>query len=217
MVNERCWLTTNKDICSVYVNFAPYASYHVDDKVNKRFITATLARARVATKIELSQAFGYHRNYITRLENDLAENGAVGMVNGKRGPKDSWKVTAQARKRIIGLLKKGKPVSQIMKTIEKELGIKLSDVTIYRLKKISSVSRASEVQELPAPSQMSLEFPEEEPQAPQYESRGETSYAGAFLFYPALIAMGILPLFQRIYRRIWGRLYGLDETLLSFI
>jgi len=216
MINEHCWLTTEGNRRNIYVNYAPFSCYQIGDKVNERFILASLSAANIARKTELSKTFGYHRNYITRLEDDLLKNGVAGMIESKRGPKDSWKVTPQIRKRITKLLEKSKPASYIMARIEKEFGVRITDTTVYNIKKITGITTEEKAPIIEQPVLELFDAEEkEEVQSPTFRTTKEISYAGEFLYYPAIENLGILSVFEKVYRRIKGRIYGFQETLLS--
>lgn len=84
-----------------------------------------------------------------------------------------------------------------------------------------------------APAPPEAPVPGPEPMAPPEGEGGEApdplaqpvvftpaerlAYAGGFLYYAALSALGILPVFTGVYQAVVGRLYGLPQTILAFL
>ena len=56
---------------------------------------------------------------------------------------------------------------------------------------------------------------EEQPVEPDFTEDREFSGAGGFLLYPALAALGLVDIFQKVYHRLASRRYGLRELVLT--
>jgi hypothetical protein len=197
--------------CAVFLGDTAIHAYDAQDSGAQAAAIALLARARVATDIELGEAFGCHRNTVARLERRLQEGGMAGVVPAKRGPKAPHKVTPAVMEVVRELSHRGS--LQVTRAIERRTGIRLNRTYVSSLLK--------QVRGVAVPQPRLLQESQPAPREPEPEGEGSSAteestdgqepvqetgeppvklpdepqrsrYLGAALYYPALQALGLL-------------------------
>lgn len=245
MINRLAWIAEEGATRTVVLNYVPVATYQGQDRPTERYLVGCLAQAQVATKVELARAFGYHRNSVAHLAAQIHRHGVAGALDARQGNRRPPKLTPAIRRRIAALADAGEPHRAIAAQIAAEFGVTLSLPTIKQAKRQArralppdtAVPPPAEQLALPAPGQATPAAPLPEPApVPVTAPEGETmadpdplaqpavfapaerlSYAGGFLSYAALTALGILPVFTEVYQTVAGRLYGLPQTILALL
>ena len=192
---------------------------------------ALLARARVATDIELAEAFGCHRNTVARLKRRLEEGGMAGVVPAKPGPKGPHKVTPAVMEVVRELSHLG--CVKLTREIEQRTGVRLHWTYVSRLLRQVRGERAAQgvlVQEvMPEPGPTAPPEPEVavaaeagtaaqvEPKEPLVvlpeQTRGR--YMGAALYYPALQTLGLLEAAASCFRLAGAERFGVRAVTLT--
>ena len=102
----------------VLLNGQPYMSWRCEDQVAPRIAIAQLHESGLASQEELAELFGVNvksvRNYISAFRMD----GVSSLISQPRGPKESWKITADTRFKIL------------------EVGFRHRDITYEKMAKI---------------------------------------------------------------------------------
>ena len=115
------------------VFFGPMALqvYDIGDRAAKAARLALLARAGVAPRTELAEAFGCHRNTVMRLERRMEHGGMAAVVPAKRGPKGPHKVTPAVLAVVAANADQGR--CQITQLIAEQTGVHLHPNHVSRL------------------------------------------------------------------------------------
>lgn len=231
-INSRCWLKDEGSERQIWLHYALFMRYPRDDAVSQRVAVACLARAKVAPKTEIGRAFGYHRNYVARLEGELEKHGIEAMLAGKPGPKGPRKFHVEIRRRVCHLYKQGLGFGAIARQLREEWGVRISLRSVGRI--VQEGAKKDNLQAclddacslvLPLLSATPVTSPvkesteavgqaEEMPRPVVKEGR-EFSAAGGFLYYPALAVLGVVGVFQKVYHKLTSRRYGLRELVLA--
>jgi len=88
-------LLSSGDQRAVFIGDTPIHLWDASEFVTEAATIAILGRAKVASNIELAQAFGCHRNRVGRLVGRTARQGLAAVIPAKPGPKGPSKVTPQ--------------------------------------------------------------------------------------------------------------------------
>ena len=211
--------------------------FDAKDRAAESAAIALLARAHVATDIELAKAFGIHRNTVGRLERRLLETGMAGVVPAKRGPKGPHKVTPA----VMAVLRECSHLGSVKlaRTVEERTGVHL---TVSRVGQILRQVRAEAPaqQGLPEPEPAPVRAPEDvesaEPPVLPAPAAGDSSemsllpatepavvlpeqargrYLGAALYYPALESLGLLEVAATCFRLPRSDLFGVRAVTLT--
>ena len=118
---------------AVFVGATAIHLYDAYDRGAEAAAIALLARARIATQIQLGEAFGCHRNTVARLEQRLEQAGMAGVVPAKRGPKGPHKVTPAVWEVVSGLSHLSR--AEVTRAIEERTGVWLHVTSVGRLLK----------------------------------------------------------------------------------
>ena len=95
-------------IKNVLLNGKIYMSWASWDTASQRLVIAQLYNSRFATQQDLSEAFSIHLNSVQKYVVDFAKHGLEGLISQRSGPRESWKLTAGVRAKIlIIVLKQG--------------------------------------------------------------------------------------------------------------
>jgi transposase len=105
--------------------------YDTGDRAAEAAAIASLARARVATHVELARAFGCHRNTVGRLEQRFEQDGMGGVVPAKRGPKGPRKVTPAVLEVVRELAHLG--CVKVARAVEQRTGVCLTPKHVNEL------------------------------------------------------------------------------------
>jgi transposase len=95
-------------IKKVLLNGKIYMSWASWDTASQRMIIAQLYNCQFATQQELSEVFNIHLNSVQKYVADFTKDGIEGLITQRGGPRESWKLTAGVRAKILILaLKQG--------------------------------------------------------------------------------------------------------------
>lgn len=130
-IGKRLTLVESGDRRAVF--FGPTAIHVYDrgDKAAEAACVAILARAGLASDVDIAAAFGVHRNTVGRLARRFESDGMAAVVPSKRGPKGPSKVTDE----VIAVVAKHVQLSgrQLRDRIAQETGVRLSLPYVYQL------------------------------------------------------------------------------------
>jgi len=218
---------------AVFLDGTAIYVYDSDDRAAAAIAIASLARAGVATDIELGTAFGLHRNTVARLEQRLVQGGIASVVPAKRGPKGPHKVTPAVLAVVNELSHLG--CVKVTRAIEQRTGIRLHYNHVGDLLRVVRAEAASqgplwkpEASPEPVPAaepavaepaggtvtaQDVAEGLGEPPVELPQEAQGR--YLGAALYYPALQALGLLDAALACFRLAGAACFGVRAVLLT--
>jgi hypothetical protein len=95
-------------IKNVLFNGKIYMSWASWDTALQRLVIAQLYNSQFLTQQDLSEAFNIHLNSVQKYVADFARDGLEGLISQRSGPRESWKLTAGVRAKIlIIVLKQG--------------------------------------------------------------------------------------------------------------
>lgn len=223
-------LLRDGDQIAIFAGATPIQIFDVDDRAAKAATMAMLARVGAASKIEIGQAFGVHRNTVARLSDRLEQGGMAAVVPAKRGPKGPHKATEEVRRVIFENGELG--VRRLSRVVLEQTGVQLTPVRIFQIRKESAGRQmgltlsgepapaeglASEPAVMPEPESSAtgatgLRTPEPAVVVPE-QSRG--GYLGAALYYPALQALGLLEAARECFRLPNSELFGVRAITLT--
>ncbi|MEO9049953.1 MAG: putative transposase [Candidatus Dormiibacterota bacterium] len=191
-----------------------------------------LVRVGAASKVEIADAFGVHRNTVARLSERLRQGGMAAVVPAKPGPKGPHKVTDEVRRVIFE--NSGLNAMRVSRLVAEKTGVELTGSRVWQLRR-DAARRQVELSLEPEPKAEVAEVVEDEAAAtPQSEinagaelmassleppvmvpeqSRGR--YLGAALYYPALQALGLLEAARDCFRLPNSELFGVRAITLT--
>ncbi len=217
---------------AVFVGATAIHLYDAHDRGAEAAAIALLARARIATQIQLGEAFGCHRNTVARLEQRLEQAGMAGVVPAKRGPKGPHKVTPAVWEIVSGLSHLSR--AEVARAIEERTGVWLHVTSVGRLLKQVRAAAAEQAvlwqEPEPAPEAgpelepegagppaaevpVAGQGPGEPPVVLPEQARGR--YLGAALYYPALQALGLLDAAVSCFRLPGAACFGVRALTLT--
>lgn len=88
----------------VLINGQPYMEWKVEDGMSQRMAIVQLYNSGLRTKEGLSELFGIHINTVQNYIDDFARDGAVGLIEEQKGPKQRWKITPSVKAEILRTL-----------------------------------------------------------------------------------------------------------------
>ena len=95
-------------IKNVLLNGKIYMSWASWDTASQRMVIAQLYNCQFATQQDLSEVFNIHLNSVQKYVADFTGDGLEGLITQRSGPRESWKLTAGVRAKIlIIVLKQG--------------------------------------------------------------------------------------------------------------
>jgi transposase len=71
------------------------------DTACQRMVIAQLYNSQFATQQDLSEVFNIHLNSVQKYVADFARDGLEGLITQRSGPRESWKLTAGVRAKIL--------------------------------------------------------------------------------------------------------------------
>jgi len=88
-------------IKKVFLNGKLYMSWASWDTACQRMVIAQLYNSQFATQQDLSEVFNIHLNSVQKYVADFARDGLEGLITQRSGPRESWKLTAGVRAKIL--------------------------------------------------------------------------------------------------------------------
>lgn len=85
----------------VLVKGRPYMSWPSGDEESARMAIVQLSDCGLGTQEELAKAFEVHVNSVQRYRADFEREGMRGLMSGRSGPKQPWKLTPALRGKIL--------------------------------------------------------------------------------------------------------------------
>jgi transposase len=93
-------------IKSVMVNGKIYMNWASWDEASQRMVIVQLYKSNFATQQYLSRVFGIHINSVQKYIAEFTKEGLEGLITQRGGPRESWKLTARLRAKILILVLK---------------------------------------------------------------------------------------------------------------
>ena len=78
-----------------------YMSWASWDSASQRMVIAQLYNCRFATQQDLSEVFNIHLNSVQNYVAEFSRDGLEGLISARGGPRESWKLTADVRAKIL--------------------------------------------------------------------------------------------------------------------
>ena len=115
----------------------PYMSWAKGDESSERLAIVQLYDIGLASQDELAQAFGFHVNTVAKYISGYRMDGAKGLIDQMRGPKEKWKINSETRGKILIIfLKEGiKNLSGIQKKLKEQWNKEVSIESIRQVLK----------------------------------------------------------------------------------
>ena len=88
-------------IKSVLLNGKIYMSWAIWDTASQRMVIAQLYNSKFATQQDLSEVFDIHLNSVQKYVSDFTRDGLEGLITQRSGPRETWKITAGVRAKIL--------------------------------------------------------------------------------------------------------------------
>ena len=88
-------------IKSVLLNGKIYMSWASWDTASQRMVIAQLYNSKFATQQDLSEVFDIHLNSVQKYVADFTKDGLEGLITQRSGPRETWKITAGVRAKIL--------------------------------------------------------------------------------------------------------------------
>jgi transposase len=88
-------------IKNVLLNGKIYMSWASWDIASQRMVIAQLYNSQFATQQDLSEVFNIHLNSVQKYVADFTRDGLEGLIPQRSGPRESWKLTAGVRAKIL--------------------------------------------------------------------------------------------------------------------
>ena len=106
------------------------------DKVQVKYEMLRAVFVDAATVASASSAFGYSRESFYTVAEAFREKGIVGLVDGKRGPKQPRKLTSEAQQFLIEEIEKDPSVSsrELTERLAKQLRLEVSQRSVERFR-----------------------------------------------------------------------------------
>jgi transposase len=76
------------------------------DEASQRMVIVQLYKSNFATQQYLSRVFGIHINSVQKYIAEFTKEGLEGLITQRGGPRESWKLTARLRAKILTLVLK---------------------------------------------------------------------------------------------------------------
>lgn len=242
-IGKRLTLMRDDDVgkSAVFLGPTAIAVFDTHDRAAESACIATLAGAKLATHIEIADAFGCHRNKVGNLVKILDRHGMAAVVPAKRGPKGPSKVTDDVLEAIDEHAELGP--SAMTPVIAERTGVALSVAHVARLITARRVFQSqlptdalADGADGPAPGLAAPDttpadvaaVPRVEPsdlatteQASAFEppalvpTEARGSYMGCALYYPALAATGLVECARKAFALPRSERFGVRAVILT--
>ena len=117
---------------AILVGDRPLHVYDLEDKLAENACIVLLGSGKLASHLDLAQAFGRHRNTVSRLCLGAERQGMAAVLGRKRGPKGPRKLTPEAAGVVARQAELG--CVELAAKIEQETGLRLSVSYVSRLR-----------------------------------------------------------------------------------
>ncbi len=216
-IGKRLRLVRDGRDAAVLLGSTPIHIYSVDDRAGETATIALLARTKLASGIEIADAFGRHRNTVARVTQRLQREGMASLLPAKPGPKGPSKVTAEIRQLVME--NSGRSSSELRELVRQQSGVLLSTGYLRALRLEHRTvqlemadSKGAEAKAEPGESPAVDVIGEPAAVVPQ-SSRGR--YLGGALYFPGLQSMGLLEAARECFRLSNAELFGARAVMLT--
>jgi transposase len=213
----------------------PLFTYALGDAVGRRVAVAQIIALGLATPTELSVGLGVGRNTLYRQQHRFQAQGVTGLADEKPGPKGPHKLTEQLLAQAQGLLDEGKSnraVAERIGVTEGAIRHAISRGWLREARLICAQGAANAEASQPqqrsakdaaAPFGVGTTRAVERVLAasgklqeadPLFEAANSVSNAAALVALPALLALGLLEVGEKVYGSLRNGFYGLRSTLM---
>ena len=213
----------------------PLFTHAHGDAVARRVAAAQIIALGLATPTELSVALGVGRTTLYRQQQRFQAQGVAGLADEKPGPTGPHKLTEQLLSRAQELLDEGKSNRRVAEAIgvtEGAIRHALRRGWLREARLISAQGAANA--EASQPQQRSAEDAvaplgvgttrvmervlaasgKLQQAEPRFEAASSVCSAGALVALPALLALGLLEVGEKVYGGLRNGFYGLRSTLM---
>jgi transposase len=98
---KKIELIESDGIKKVLLNGKTYMSWASWDTASQRMVIAQLYNCQFATQQDLSEVFNLHLNSVQKYVAEFSRDGLEGLITARGGPRQSWKLTADVRAKIL--------------------------------------------------------------------------------------------------------------------
>jgi len=238
-VNEVLAIHEAKGQVGYFAAGVPVFTHAADDPVGRRFAAVQLVTLGLAEQVELAAALGLHRTTIHRCRRKVQAAGVLGLVDARPGPKGRHKLTAARLQQAQGQLDAGASIRAAATAVgvrEGTLRHALQRGDLHRRAAAPGAARAAERAAAPAGPRQRSERDAASPGGvavhreieralaatggltealPRFEAAEAVRGAGVLCALPALLALGLLTVGERVYGSLRNGFYGLRSILLT--
>jgi hypothetical protein len=101
LVGRRIAVVREQQRRLILVEGRPYMAWVATDRLMERIAVAQLCELNMGSQEQIAAAFGTSIRSVYRCYRAFAAKGSVGLLRGKRGPKEEWKITSAVRGKIL--------------------------------------------------------------------------------------------------------------------
>ena len=233
-VNETLSYLESGNQAIYFAAGVPLFVHDKNDAMGRCLASMQVLELKLATKRNLSDAFGIDRVTLYRRQIRLRENGIAGLLREKRGPKGGHKLTKGALLKAQELLDMGETqeaaaeaLGVIARTIRRAISSgKLVPVKLSkRVEKKAGGSQPGERSARDANSplgvateravdRMLARVGKLEEAKPEFKASMAVASGGTLLALPALLELGLLDVTEKVYGKLKNGYYGLKSTVL---
>ena len=228
-INSVVAITRGQGQVAYFASGVPVFVHKADDRIGQRVAAVQLLELGLATQQEMSAALGVDRTTLYRQRRSLREQGVVGVVDEKRGPRGRHRFDAARRQRAQQLLERGAAIRQVAGKVGVSEGSirhalrrgEISRPAIGGAAELGASARSQRDASTPGgvavarhAERLLARLGQLSAAAPQFVAAEAVRYGGALLALPAVAAQGLLEAGQQVYGSLKQGFYGLQATLL---
>ena len=233
-VNEVLAIHEAKGQVAYFAAGVPVFTHAADDQVGRRFAAVQLVELGLAEQTELAPALGLHRTTIHRCRRKVRAAGVGGLVDARPGPKGRHKLTAPRLQQAQAQLDAGASIRAAATDVgvrESTLRHALDRGDLHRRGPAPAGAapapagpRARSDRDATSPGGVAVHREVERalaatgglPEAPpRFAAAEAVRGAGVLCALPALLALGLLTVGERVYGSLRNGFYGLRSILLT--
>lgn len=209
----------------------PVFTHAATDRVGQRVAGVQLLELGLAKRKELAAALGLHRSTLHRCQRKVRAAGVLGVVDAKPGPQGRHRLTPATLQQAQARLDQGTSIRATATAVgvsEAALRHALRRGALQRPRAARPPQglgpRQRSDQDAQRPGGIAVHRDTERalaatgrlPEAaPRFEAAEAVRGAGALCALPALVALGLLQVGEKVYGRLRDGFYGLRSTLLT--
>jgi len=234
-INNTVSFLDDGTIVAYFAAGVPLFTHTHEDAVGRRVALSQIVALELATPTELRDCLGVGRSTLYRQQERFQAHGVAGLADEKHGPKGPHKLTEELLSRAQGLLDEGKSNRAVAQELTVNEGTIRHALRRGLLRAARAISEG--VEATPAASQPQQRSAQDaaaplgvattrvaervlaatgklQQAEPRFGAANSISNAGALVALPALLALGLLEVGEKVYGDLRNGFYGLRSTLL---